>query len=282
MTQFLVDEDFVREHREMFRWFRSQQQAESLSERGQRIRKDGGLVPVVLTESLGGTIALADANRLVVKNPKRLAVLVSVGDTADGGTFALSSSGTTSGDIAYDATAQDVQTEMDILFGPGNTTVLIGGGAWLIRQNFEGTFNLTGKSGKLGGSQQVSVIKTVFNSISADKLKVFQAFPNQMGETLPAGTIAWVTLVPGVGYCVVRHNKERPTFVAVGKADGAITAGSSGTVSVYRGTQDTTVNITATNISDQQADSAADVLIFEMVDQGGDLYYTLVPLDCPA
>ena len=68
-----------------------------------------------------------------------------------------------------------------------------------------------------------------------------------------------------------------------GKADANIAAAASGTVSVYVGTgaptswTDSGDNVTARNITDQQADSGNDVLLTYAGSE-----WTLLPLECPA
>lgn len=68
-----------------------------------------------------------------------------------------------------------------------------------------------------------------------------------------------------------------------GKADANIAAAATGTVSVYAGTgaptswTDSGDNVTARNITDQQADSGNDVLLTYAGSE-----WTLLPLECPA
>lgn len=284
MTGKLISEDFEREHREMYRWFRSQQQLESLSDGRQRLRRNTEIVPVVLTEALSGETMLAEARRLYVRQPKFLAQIVSVGNTADDGTFTLTANGVTSADISPGDDDVAFQAEMDSLYGPGATTVTAGQGTWVVRQDSEGAFDLmTADASKLSGNQQVSIIKSRFNSVSPDKIKVFQVMSNFREETLPAGTLAWAVQIQGLEHCILYHNRQRPQVIMTGKTNAAIAAGSGGAVSIYRGTQDTTADLNpVTNISDQQADLGADVLILEIGDDDGNLRWALLPLDCPA
>jgi len=284
MSQYLVSKEFVEEHREMYRWFRSQLPSAPLKGLGGRVNKSLGVVPFVLTEELDGSRMFAKGYRLNVSNSSDAAQIVSVGQTADDGTFTLSN-GTDTSDIAHDASRTAMQSEMDAIWGANNAEVLIGGGTWLIR--FTGNKRgqlvdlMTADSGKLAGSQNVSVQHTPFNG-EVQEINLFEFFPNYRGETLPVGTVGWANHFPGVGYGIIRHNQERPAVIMFGKADSNITAGSTGTVSLYRTTQDTGANISVTNITDQQIDSGNDALIVELIDADGADYYGALPLECPA
>lgn len=281
MSGNLLSDEFVKELSSMVRWYRSQLEAPQLRGQESRNRKPMGMVPFVLTEALDGTKPTAKARKLGVRRTDEQAQIVAVGDTAEDGTFTLDGSG----DIDHDASASDFQSEMDSVFGAGNTVVTIGGGVWLVR--FTGSRRgtnpdlLEADSAKLGGSQLVSVKKTLFNA-EVQEITVFDMMPSLLGETLPIGTIGYAYHFPGVGYGIIRHNRERPTVIMYGKADANIASGASGTVSIYRGTTDTTVNITAKNLTDQQADSGNDVEITEYIDENSAIQYGFKPLECPA
>jgi len=281
MTGYKLSEDFVKELSDMVRWYRSQLEATPLKGTEARNRKPMGLVPFVLTEALDGTNPTAKARKLGVRYTDEQAQIVAVGDTAEDGTFTLDDST----DIDHDATDSDFQAVMDVAYGAGNTKVTIGGGVWLVR--FTGSLRGTNQtlmvadSSKLGGSQLVSVKKTLFNA-EVQEIEVFDMMPSLAGEDLPIGTIGYAYHFPGVGYGIIRHNRERPTLIMYGKADANIAGAASGTVSLYRGTQDTGVNVTAKNLTDQQADSGNDVELTEYVDENGGLQYGFKPLECPA
>lgn len=287
MKNSLVSPEFVAEHREMYRWFRSQLEVERLNPGKQRPRKPMGMIPYVLTEALDGTSMFAKGKRLGVGNSNDSAQLVSLGQTANDGTFTLSGNDTDSSDIDFDASQADMQDKLDAVFGSNNTVVSIGeGGVWLVR--FTGNLRgsnvdlMTANSDRLAGSQQVSIKKTPFN-IEVQDVILFEFGCSFMEETLPAGTCGWAYHYPSLGYGIVTHNKHRPAVVMRGKANADIAAGADGSIAIYRGTQDTGTDISdAENFSDQQADENANLLVFEVPNEDGDLEYIFVPTECPA
>lgn len=281
MNNAVLTEDFASKLQDMYRWYRSQLPVERLSQGDVRGRKTMGMVPFVLTEALDGSAMTVQGRRLARRGGDEPAQLVAVGQTAQDGTFKLD----TSADIDHDADVPTFQTEMDTLFGPDNSIASIGGGVWLVR--FRGNLRgsnptlMVADSSKLIGTQKASVVKTLFNA-EVQTIQLFDFMPHGKGQDLPIGTIGYAYHFPGIGYGIVSHNQHRPTVLMYGKADANIAAAATGTVSIYRGTQDTGANVSAKNLTDQQADSGVDVEVTEYVDENSDLVYGLKPLECPA